>query len=275
MGTEFDEGRAADSGDSFERGDESLLELRARGASFDVSGAVSSNVSTCSGSNPGDTRLKPKRCATRMALAASSVKARAISATTSDCDSRRLLAVAVVRTPAFSTSAGTVRIACHSGAMLATRAGDQRASGGKEHDRPVERDFVGARNVFRCERDDDADERGAQEDAGHGASDRHQQSFHEVMQGELTLAGTEGDANGRFARARDRSREQQPGDICAGDEEQCHRGCDEEQQRRFDRQQHRITQIVKPRRVRRMRLRIERRNLGCRPLRRRPRPARR
>src|SRR5207247_7435420 len=71
-----------------------------------------------SGLNPGDVRDSVRRWTTKIALAASSVKASAISATTSDCDRVRTGALADARTPALRTSLGTVRTGCHSGAML-------------------------------------------------------------------------------------------------------------------------------------------------------------
>ena len=126
---------------------------------------------------------------------------------------------AEARTPSLKTSAGAVRTACQSGARLATARWSPRPRRGEQQHRPVDRDFVGARDVIGGDRDDHAHERDAQEHAAAApASETSRPRRSNAAR--VAARGAERDADRRFARARDGPRQQQPGDVGARDEEQ-------------------------------------------------------
>ena len=67
-----------------------------------------------------------------------------------------------------------------------------------------------------------------------GAGQGDEQPLREVLRGELPAPGAERDAHRRFARARDRARQQQPGGVRARDQKQQPGRREQQQQRRAD-----------------------------------------
>ena len=142
------------------------------------------------------------------------------------------------------------------------RGGQHRAAAGKSQHGPIERNLVGAWDVLGGQRNHGADERRAEQHAGRRADEGDDQPLHEVLKGEPPLRRAERDTNGGFPCSRDGARQQQPGDIRAGDEQQHSRSNHQQQQRGLDFQENRLPQIVEAGGVRRVRCAVERRNLG-------------
>ena len=97
--------------------------------------------------------------------------------------------------------------------------GDRHRDAEAEH-LPVDADQVGTRDEVGRGGQDLADEDGAQADAGGSAGDRDERPFGEVAQRELAPRRAERDADRGLAGADDGSRQQQRGDVGAGDEQQ-------------------------------------------------------
>ncbi len=162
-----------------------------------------------------------------MADVVRSVKARAISATTNAFDRRRAGVPADARTPSESTALGAVRIACQSGARPArTPVADRHRHAEAEH-LPIDGDRVDMRDEPGRGGQDVPDEDRAQTNAGGGASARHERAFREVAQRELAPRRAERDADRGFAGADDGSRQQQRGDVGAGNEQQERRAAEQ------------------------------------------------
>ena len=169
-----------------------------------------------------------------MADVARSVKARAISATTNAFDRRRAGAAADARTPSESTAFGAVRIACQSGARpastpVATATATLKPSTVQSMVMSSTRGMNRGRGGQDLPNEDHA-----QTDAGGGARDRHERAFGEVAQRELASRRAERDADRRLAGAHDRSRQQQRGDVGAGNEQQEAGAAEQDQQRGAD-----------------------------------------
>ncbi len=106
----------------------------------------------------------------------------------------------------------------------------------------------------------------AEEDAGRRADQGDDQPLHEVVKGESPLRRAERDANGGFPCSRDGARQQQSGDVRAGDEQQHSRRNHQQEQRGLDFQKNRLPQIVEAGGVRRVRCGVERGNFGSHSL---------
>ena len=142
------------------------------------------------------------------------------------------------------------------------RGGEQRTPAGEEQHRPIEGNLVGAWDVLSGQRNHGADERRTDQHAGRRADEGDDQPLHEVVKGEAPLRRAERDANGGFPCSRHGARQQQPGDVRAGDEQQHSRSNHQQQQRGLDFQKNRLPQIVDAGGVRRVRCAVECRNLG-------------
>ena len=162
------------------------------------------------------------------------MKARAISATTNAFDRRRAGAAADARTPSESTAFGAVRIACQSGARPASTPVATATATLKPSTFQSMRDVIDARDESGRGGQDLPDEDRAQTDAGGGAGDRDERAFGEVAQRELAPRRAERDADRRLAGAHDRSRQQQRGDVGAGNEQQEAGAAEQDQQRGAD-----------------------------------------
>ena len=141
-------------------------------------------------------------------------------------------------------------------------ARDDRHSRCERDAGPVQGHLVGARDEVSADRDRRAHEPDAHDDAGRGAGDRDQETLGEVLDRELPLRDAEGDARRRLARPRHRPRQQQAGDVGAGDQQKQTGGEEEQQQRRPNLADEPFAQVEDPRGVRRMRRRVERGDLG-------------
>ena len=187
-----------------------------------------------------------------MADVVRSVKARAISATTNAFDRRRAGAPADARTPSESTAFGAVRIACQSGARPASTPVATATATLKPSTFQSMAIVVDTRDECGRGGQDVPDEDRAQTDAGGGAGDGDERAFGEVAQRELAPRRAERDADRRLAGADDGSRQQQRGDVGAGDEQQEAGAAEQDQQRgaevrrRSDRQ---LAQVGHARRV--------------------------
>ena len=93
------------------------------------------------------------------------------------------------------------------------------------------RDQVGTRDECGRGGQDLPDEDRAETDAGGGAGDRDERAFGEVAQRELAPRRAERDADRGLAGADDGSRQQQRGDVGAGNEQQERRAAEQGQER--------------------------------------------
>ena len=138
--------------------------------------------------------------------------------------------------------------------------GDRHRHAEAEH-LPVDRDVIDARDECGRGGQDVPDEDRAQTDAGGGAGDRHERALGEVAQRELAPRRAERDADRRLAGADDGSRQQQRGDVGAGDEQQEAGAAEQDQQRGADAaptSDRRFAQVGHVRRVEPIPLRIGR-----------------
>ena len=108
--------------------------------------------------------------------------------------------------------------------------GDRHRHAEAEH-LPVDADQVDTRDECGRGGQDVPDEDRAQTDAGGGAGDRDERAFGEVAQRELAPRRAERDADRGLAGADDGSRQQQRGDVGAGDEQQESCAAEQDQQR--------------------------------------------
>ena len=166
-----------------------------------------------------------------MADVVMSVKARAISATTNAFDRRRAGARGR-RANAFGEH--RVRRRAH---RLPERGQAGEHAGGDRHRHaeaehlPVDRDQVGTRDECGRGGQDLPDEDRAQTDAGDGAGDGDQRALGEIAQRQLAPRRAERDADRGLAGADDGSRQQQRGDVGAGNEQQEPCAGEQDQQR--------------------------------------------
>ena len=109
-------------------------------------------------------------------------------------------------------------------------AGERNTDGEKEH-ACVEMNFFGAREAAGPERDEGVNSDGGNSESEKAAADAEDGAFGEALADEASAAGAESDAHGEFAFTGDGAREEQAGDIDAGDEEDEADGGEEQPER--------------------------------------------
>ena len=124
-----------------------------------------------------------------------------------------------------------MRIACQSGARPASTPVATATATLKPSTFQSMRDQVDTRDEQGRGGQDVPDEDRAETDAGGGAGHRHERAFREVAQRELAPRRAERDADRGLAGADDGSRQQQRGDVGAGNEQQERRAAEQGQER--------------------------------------------
>ncbi len=96
-----------------------------------------------------------------------------------------------------------------------TQAHDRR----HEKDRGIDRDHRQRRQRGGAHGLDDIEDQLREQQADHAAADREQQALRKELTGDALAAGPKRDAHGDLAATRQPAREEEIGEICAGDEQ--------------------------------------------------------
>ena len=121
--------------------------------------------------------------------------------------------------PCARVFASSRRVLRSAGIESAEQSGGEGAREGVEEEAPVEGDLFGAREAL-AELVEELDRAAGEREAEDGADHGKEQNFAEQLRDDGAARGAEGEAERDFALAVGGTREQQRGDVDAGDEQQ-------------------------------------------------------
>ena len=192
-------------------------------------------VVTLDGSKPGLRLRRWTNVRTSRPALTSSTTPIATSPTTSRLRARRPRPPATARVPDSASAACTsTRLACSAGTRPKTTLVTSATSSVIASTRHVELHGIAERKHVGAQLDERAQHAPADDEAERAAAERQQRALDQQLPDDGAPSAAERHARGDLARARARAREQQPGDVDAGDEQHEADGAPQHEERLAD-----------------------------------------